>query len=198
MSSPSAESDDIALMHQVAGGDEVAFTTLYTQYHARVRNFFYGLSRNAPLSADLSQETFLRIWKFRQRYTSSGSFLSYLFGFARNIWLEQCRVQQKQFKSDLHNASGQALERFMAAPHPEPDTVARHAEINAHIFEALESLPNEQRMVFVLRSIEGLSLDEVAFVMQCPRNTVRSRQLLALKKMRRLLTRTYGHEEIRS
>ena len=196
MNQPPLESDDIAMMLMVSEGDEVAFATLYTRYHARVRNFFYGLSRNTASSADLTQETFLRIWKFRQRYATTGSFLSYLFGFARNIWLEHCRARKKQFDLEMRNATGKEMERFMAAPRLEPDIVAGHAEMNAHIFEALESLPEEQRMVFVLRSVEGLSLDEIASVMQSPRNTVRSRQLLALKKLRRLLSRTYGHEEI--
>lgn len=189
------EVEDIALMQKASMDDEAAFATLYTRYHARVRNFFYGLSRNAASSADLTQETFLRIWKFRRRYTNSGTFLSYLFGFARNIWLEHCRARQKQFNIELRGATGQEIERFMATPCPEPDALAGHAEMSTHIFEALEVLPEEQRMVFVLRSIEGLSLDEVASVMQCPRNTVRSRQLLALKKLRRLLSRAYGREE---
>ena len=185
---------DIDLMLLVREDDDITFSTLYLRYHGRISNFCFGLSRNRAASSDMAQEVFLRIWKFRHRYSNTGSFAAYVFGFARNIWLEHCRAKQKQFKIELLGALGNESDRFMATRLPEPDSAAGHAEIHEHIFEALDTLPEEQRMVFVLRSIEGLSLDEVASVMQCPVNTVRSRQIIALKKLRRLLGRTYGHE----
>ena len=52
---------------------------------------------------------------------------------------------------------------------------------------ALDGLPTEQRMAFVMRAIEGLSIEEIASAMQCPVNTVRSRKLLAVKKLRGVL-----------
>lgn len=188
------DSSDITLMLLVKEDDEVAFSALYLRYHARASHFFYGLSRNRSSASDMAQETFLRIWKFRHRYATTGSFPAYLFGIARNIWLEQCRARRKQFNIELHGAVGKEMERFMAKSQPEPDTMAGRSEIHEHIFQALDQLPEEQRMVFVLRSIEGLALDEVASIMQCPVNTVRSRQIIALKKLRRLLTKTYGNE----
>jgi len=188
------ESEDISLMKRVSGGDETAFSSLYAAYHSKIRNFFFSLTRNNCLSADLTQETFLRIWKFRERYSVSGSFLSYIFGFSRNIWLEQCRKNRRQYSSELDDASAIEIERFMAVPSPKPDTAADRTEINEKIFDALEELPDEQRMVFLLRSVEGLSLEEIAVVMQCPRNTVRSRQITALKKLRQLLMPAYGSE----
>jgi RNA polymerase sigma-70 factor (ECF subfamily) len=188
------EPEDINLMMQVSDGDETSFSTLYGRYHAKIRNFFFSLTRNTCVSADLSQETFLRIWKYRQRYTVTGSFPAYLFGFARNIWLEHCRKSHHKYVSELQKATALDIERFMATPVPEPDTAAGRTEINEHILDALDTLPEDQRVVFVLRSVEGLSLDEIAAVMHCPRNTVRSRQIIALKKLRRLLNPAYGEE----
>lgn len=188
------ELEDIALMKQVSDGDESAFSVLYARYHTKIRNFFFSLSRNSTVSADLAQETFLRIWKYRHRYAVTGSFQSYLFGFSRNIWLEHCRKNHHKYTSELQKASALDIERFMAVPTPEPDKAAGRTEINDHIFDALDSLPEDQRMVFILRSVEGLSLDEIASVMHCPRNTVRSRQITALKKLRRLLKPTFGEE----
>jgi RNA polymerase sigma factor (sigma-70 family) len=52
---------------------------------------------------------------------------------------------------------------------------------------ALDELPEEQRMVFVLRHIRGLSIEETAAALDCPVNTVRSRRILALRKLRTLL-----------
>ena len=186
--------EDLALMQAASNDDEVAFAKLYERYHGRVHQFVFGLTRDRSVASDLAQETFLRIWKYRHRYAQTGSFLSYLFGFARNVWLEHCRARKKQFSLELRDSTPRELNRFMGAGHHEPDAAANHSEIHEHIFDALELLPEEQRMVFVLRSVEGLSFDEIASVMQCPVNTVRSRQITALKKLRRTLTRVYGSE----
>lgn len=186
--------EDLHLMLLSSRDDEAAFATLYERYHGRVHQFIFGLTRDRSVASDLSQETFLRIWKFRHRYAQTGSFLSYLFGFARNVWLEHCRARKKQFSLELRNSTPRELGRFMGMTQPEPDAMAGRSEIHGHIFEALELLPEEQRMVFVLRSVAGLTFDEVASVMQCPVNTARSRQITALKKLRRTLVRTYGSE----
>lgn len=187
-------SDDISLMRRAANDDDQAFEVIYLRYHQRVNHFLHGLSGNASVGSDLAQETFLRMWRFRRRYTNSGSFASYVFGIARNVWLEHCRAQKKQFSLELRQSTPRELSRFMGAASPHPDTAAGHAEDRRQILAALERLPEEQRMVFVLRSIEGLSFEEVASVLQCPVNTVRSRQITALKKLRSTLKGVYSAE----
>jgi RNA polymerase sigma-70 factor (ECF subfamily) len=68
-----------------------------------------------------------------------------------------------------------------------PDHAAASEELEARIMKALDDLPEEQRMVFVMRVMQRMSLDDIAEVMQCPVNTVRSRKLLALKRLREAL-----------
>jgi RNA polymerase sigma-70 factor (ECF subfamily) len=68
-----------------------------------------------------------------------------------------------------------------------PDESASRSELEERILAALAELPDEQRMVFVMRTIQGLALDDIAAVLQCPVNTVRSRKLLAVKKLREAL-----------
>ena len=59
--------------------------------------------------------------------------------------------------------------------------------------KSLEELPEEQRMVFVMRNIEGLSLRDIAEALDCSVNTVRSRKILAVKKLRYLLSEFFAH-----
>jgi RNA polymerase sigma factor (sigma-70 family) len=68
-----------------------------------------------------------------------------------------------------------------------PDEQARLSELDDRIFAALDNLPEEQRMAFILRTVEDMSLEDIAVVMQCPVNTVRSRRLLAIKRLREVL-----------
>ena len=178
---------DIELMLEVSKGAEPAFAQLYERYHRRVQDFFYGLSRDSHTAADLCQETFFRIWRVRGRYAATGSFPSYLFTFARTIWLEHCRTLKKRNRLGYADTLETHRERLRSAPETEPDAQAGRSELRDHVFDALDQLPEEQRMVFILRNIEGLGLEEIACVMQCPVNTVRSRKLLAQKKIRETL-----------
>jgi len=175
---------DTELMIRVCKNDERAFREVYHRYQRRLLDFFYGMSRSTHTAQDLTQETFFRIWRLRAKYSPTGSFPAYLFSFARNIWLEHCRELKKRRRLGR-------LEMFDAAAHEmhteaihHPDQVAWRSELSDTIGEALQSLPEEQRMAFVLRNIDGLSLHEVGDVLQCPTNTVRSRKLLAVKKLR--------------
>lgn len=181
-----AQNEEIALMMRVRSGDECAFETLFNRYQRPLLNFFHSLSRNPCTARDLAQETFLRVWKIRMRYRASGSFPAYLFGIARMIWLESCRREQKTWRLGVR----QDEERLLDLPADDaacPAWQANRSELHGHLYAALEELPEEQRMVFVLRSIDGLSLEDIAAVLDCPVNTVRSRKILAVKKLRHLL-----------
>jgi RNA polymerase sigma-70 factor (ECF subfamily) len=184
---PCEGAPDTALMLRVRWGDEHAFSELYYRYHRRVMNFFYGMSRSVQMSEDLCQETFLRVWKLRRKYAATGSFPAYLFAFARNVWLEQCREIKKRQRLGARQSVDDEWQLVAASPSARPDTAAMRSEIEERIFDALDDLPVEQRMAFVMRAIEGLSIEEIASAMQCPMNTVRSRKLLAVKKLRGVL-----------
>lgn len=178
--------DDIVLMMRVRAGDESAFSVLFERYQRPLLSFFYGLSRNNSITKDLCQETFLRVWKIRKRYRATGTFPAYLFGVARLIWLESCRQQQKTWRLGARQDESR-LEELTADATACPAHLASRSELHGFIHAALDELPEEQRMVFVLRSIEGLSLEDIASILDCPVNTVRSRKILAVKKLRHLL-----------
>jgi len=181
------QASDIELMLRVRCSDDRAFAELYHRYYTKLLNFFYGMSRTAQTADDLCQETFLRVWKLRQRYAATGSFPGYLFSFARNIWLERCREMTRRRKLGVRQEVDELWHGVPAPARDYPDEAAARSELRERILDAVDRLPHEQRMVFVLRTIEGLSTEEIARVMECPVNTVRSRKLLAITKLRRAL-----------
>jgi RNA polymerase sigma-70 factor (ECF subfamily) len=187
--SPCDGAADTTLMLRVRWGDEFAFAELYRRYYRKVMSFFYGMNGDAQMSQDLCQETFLRIWKLRQRYSASGPFPAYVFAFARNVWLEQCRENKKRLRIGLQLEADEDAQLVAASASTHPDMAAERSELAQCIFDALDALPVEQRMAFVMRTIGGLSLSEIASAMQCPTNTVRSRKLLAINKLREALKR---------
>ncbi len=182
---------DVALMLRVCEGDESAFAVLHDRYQHRVLNFFFGMSGNAHTANDLCQETFLRIWKVRKRYKATGPFPAYLFAVARMIWLERRREQQKVWRLGVRLDADDGWD-VAADAGGNPDVRAARSEMQDRIFRALEDLPEEQRIVFVMRNIQGLSLEDIARSLDCPVNTVRSRKILAVKKVRHLLEKVFA------
>ncbi len=181
---------DVALMARVRQGDEAAFEMLHGRYQSKLLNFFYVLSRNSHTANDLCQETFLRVWKVRARYKATGSFPGYLFGIGRLVWLENCRALRKQTRLGIRHNIDETWEPA-ANPCELPDNRAARREMQDRILAALDELPEEQRLVFVMRNIKGLSLADIAAALDCPVNTVRSRKLLAIKKLRHTLSNVF-------
>jgi len=178
---------DTELMLKVREGDDLAFAELYNRYNRKLLDFFYGMGRDAQLAEDLCLETFARIWHLRRKYAATGSFPAYLFTCARNIWLEKCRYLGKQWRlGTARSIEAESIE-IAADAATRPDECASRSELDLQILAAIAELPEEQRMVFVMRTIEGIALDDIAAVLQCPVNTVRSRKLLAVKKLRETL-----------
>lgn len=186
-------SPDIAIMLKVRADDAGAFEELHRRYQRRVPGFFYGMCGNAQTAADLCQETFLRVWKVRRRYRATGSFAGYLFGIARMVWLESRRTARRAPKPGMDAVQAEAG-RWEPADDPAraPDACAARREAAEASFLALKHLPEEQRMVFVMRTLDGLSLEDIAAALDCPVNTVRSREILAIKKVRHLLSSVFA------
>ncbi len=194
--SQAQEIADIALMMRVRKGEADAFEALHERYQRRMLNFFYGMSRDASIADELCQETFLRVWQARRRYRATGSFPAYLFGIARMVWREHCRRQSRDWMLRERAFTSENAEPRVAA-RLAPDYVAVCGEVESHILAALQQLPEEQRMVFVMRTIRGLSLADIASAMDCPVNTVRSRKILGVKRLRHLLDALFHRHEDR-
>ncbi len=174
--------DDVEVMLRVRDSDRAAFAVLYERHATRVHRFFRGLGTDAHTSRDLGQETFLRIWQHRARYAATGSFPAYLLTFGRFVWLEHCRQLRKPGRRGT--PIDDIIDLLTSAPLTRPDALAACSELGASLGAALSQLPDDQRMAFVLQSIQRLTAEEAASVMQCPPNTARSRKILAIKKLR--------------
>jgi RNA polymerase sigma-70 factor (ECF subfamily) len=176
-------------MLAVRAGDLDAFETLHNRHQDKVLRFFYGLTGAPHVASDLCQETFVRVWRIRKRYQATSSFAAYLFGVARVVWMEHRRKVARLWKWESPGGLDTLDAATLLTP---PDEEAARRETAARIFAALEQLPEEQRIVFVMRTIEGLPLEDIATALDCPVNTVRSRKILAVKRLRFLLQELYG------
>jgi RNA polymerase sigma-70 factor (ECF subfamily) len=180
--------DDGALLLAVAAGDEDAFVQLYRRRSRGVYRFAYQMSGSATVAEEVVQDVFLALMREAGRFEPArGSFLSYLYGIARNHVLRQ----QRRRPLVALDARPDLVERLSAPDDPLAE--AERRETVATVRRAVQSLPPHYREAILLCDIEGLDYRDAALALECPIGTVRSRlaraRALLAEKLRERLTR---------
>jgi RNA polymerase sigma-70 factor (ECF subfamily) len=156
------------------------------QHVGTVYRYALRLARRSDLAEDLTQETMLRGWRRRDSLRDARLARVWLLRIATNIWNDQLR--RAKFKMAT-------LEREPPCPRRSPSMLSGERENVRLALEAMDELPPRQRQVIYLTSCEGLSISEVAKVLQTNASTVKSNLSLARKEMRRQLKDLY--DEVR-
>jgi len=192
---------DEALMEAYQRGDVRAFEHLLRRHRRPVYNFLYRQLGHGPLAEDLLQEVFLRVIRSAASYSPRAKFTTWLYTIARNLCVDQARraKHRKAASLDQPIRSDPGDQRTLQdlLPHDEApvDRRAMGTRLRASIQEAVAMLPDEQREVFLMRESLNMPFKEIAQVVQCPENTVKSRMRYALVSLRRQLEqyREFAH-----
>ena len=161
------------LMRRARAGDPDAFGALAARYRPRLERFARRLLRDPESARDAAQEALLRLWSKAHLYEPRGSFEAFLYTLATRVCL-------RAMTRERGHVSLEGL--------PEPQSSGRgELELGRMIAEALAQLPDDQRLAFVLSEYEGLSYEEIAAVLQCPKGTVGSRKHAAVRALRQNL-----------
>jgi RNA polymerase sigma-70 factor (ECF subfamily) len=166
------------LMLAYARGDASAFESLYHHYKGPLYRFFVRQCGNRALAEELYQELWMRVIRQREAYQHKARFSTWLYRIAHNLLLDHFRKGQPQFDDDT------ALETLSASDDSDPAAQYQVREQQARLLRCLQSLPAEQRQVFLLKEEAGLSLDEIAQVTGASFENVKSRLRYAIKKLK--------------
>jgi RNA polymerase sigma-70 factor, ECF subfamily len=178
------ESDE-KLMLRFQAGDARAFEVLVRRHRTPVFSFLLRLTGDRGRAEDLCQEAFLKVVKASAGWEERARFTTWLYAIARNLAVDESRRQSFRRTEPLEPAREDGSRRDEAASDdPLPDRAADAAMIRPRLEAALESLPPEQREVFLLREYSGLRFSEIAEVTGTPENTVKSRMRYALEALR--------------
>jgi RNA polymerase sigma-70 factor, ECF subfamily len=173
----SPENDrDADLMMQAATGSQDAFAEIVRRHQNGLLNFFVRMGAYGD-EEDLVQETFVRVYKYRNRYRPSARFKTFLYVVARHTWADRGR---KAMRREGLDASLQTDARIEDAAPDAADSAGMDMR------EALERLSPKLREVLVLNVYQGMRYQEVADVLGVPLGTVKSRINLALQELRKL------------
>ncbi len=185
VSGQSARSNDgeLSLLRKVAAGDRQAFQSLYVSYHRRLARFLTRLTRQYDVAEEIINDTLWVVWCKAPDFRGESQVSTWIMGIAYRRALKTLgRLRSTARQTALAVADAEVVTNSGA------DT----AELQEWIQHALEQLPLEQRMVLELTYFLGHSCEEIAQIMDCPVNTVKTRMFHARRKMRALLPQSGG------
>jgi RNA polymerase sigma-70 factor (ECF subfamily) len=183
-----AEKNDLDHVASVLGGNRNSFAPLVEQYQAGIYNYAYRYTHNREEAADLTQETFLRAFRFLDRYNSRYSFRNWLYAIATNACRDWARRMQGQntttlLPSDLDEEVNMSEDERNS----DPAELVVTSENTQALAQAIAQLPEDYRACLILFHIEGLSQAELCQILQLPLTVVKNRLYRARLRLRQML-----------
>jgi len=178
-----ASEDDAALMTRYSRGDLAAFTRLYERNKGALYRYLLRLTRDRAVTEDLFQEVWSRIVASRERYEPRAKFSTFLFSIGHNCFIDHYR-RSANAPALRAESLDSTVEELADLSHRGPERLAESAETAARFRAALESLPTEQREVFLLHEETGLNLEEIGRITGVGMETAKSRLRYAVAKLR--------------
>lgn len=183
--------DDAALAARVGGGDAAAFELLMRRHNRRLYRLARSMLRDAAEAEDALQDAYLAAYRSMGHFRAEASLATWLSRVVANQCLARLRRQARRDNIVPMVSLGGPDEE---EPHPMPASEAEtpdgalvRAELRAVLERKLDELPEAFRTVFVLRSVEELSVEETARSLDIPEATVRSRHFRARSLLRESL-----------
>lgn len=176
--------DDSALMLRYQDGDLSAFETLYRRHNDPLYRYLLRLCRHKDTAEDIFQDVWGKIVKARASYRPTAKFTTFLYRVAHNCFIDHLRRNKR------HSNSTELEAELYAHPGEQPETLTERSLAKERLSKALLDLPDEQRDTFLLHEEAGLSLDQIASVTGCNRETAKSRLRYAVNKLRAAIDET--------
>ena len=171
------EPSDVQLVAACRKGDASAFDALMRRHKDRIYNLAYRYLGNREDALDLAQEVFVKAYRNLDGFRGDAQVYTWLHAIALNLARNRTRdgARKGRNKSVSLDALTEAGAYDGASPGPSPSAEAMGHELEDVLQECLNELPDHYRLAFVLRTVEGMSYDEIAQALSCPKGTVKSR-----------------------
>ena len=173
------EQGERALLARVAARDAEAMRQLYQLYHRRLARFLVRLTTRYDLAEEIINDTFWVVWQHAADFREASQVSTWIMGIAYRRALKTLRRVRPE-----HTVDGELPEQI--------DEPWQQCELSEWLGVGLAKLPHEQRAVLELAYHAGHTCEEIAAIMQCPVNTVKTRMFHARRKLKDLLAALAG------
>lgn len=174
-------SDEIVLIGQVASGDITAFETLFRSYYPRLKRFLERMTRRPQLVDEIVNDTMLIVWRNADSFNLRSRLSTWIIGIAMRRSLKALERTDDAIDFDADAAE--------APEEAGPEARVLNLEKRTRLDRALESLSPQHRAVVELTYFEGCTYREIAGIVGCPVDTVKTRMFHARRHLKVLLAR---------
>ncbi len=183
------------LLERCRQGNELAWEALVRTYQGRVYGLAIHYLGDAEEARDVAQEIFVRIFRNLGDCTDAGRFVPWMLRIARNACIDH--IRRRKARPPARDLPVEEM-HDLASSTPGPDDVLDEHARRELVHEGIQALGALNREIIVLKDIQGLSLDEIAHILEIPLGTVKSRcnraRLELARKLNALTGRSYGAE----
>ena len=191
-----ASGDDAALARLAAQGDQDAFARIMRRYNQRLYRLAVSVMGDASEAEDVLQESYVRAFYAFATYSGAGSLGAWLGRIVRNEAIDRVRSRDSRrshvaIEAELGDPGQQPVveeTNLMTDVVIDPEALAANAELRRLLERAIQRLPEQFRTAFVLREVEGLSVEETAEYLSIPPATVKTRDHRARNLLRGYLS----------
>jgi RNA polymerase sigma-70 factor (ECF subfamily) len=169
---------ETSLLHRIAAKDRKAFEALYHRYDRRLFAFILKLTRRADMVEEILNDVLLAIWKGAGGYDGRSRPSTWIFGIAYH---KAAKALARRRPEPTGEPEAEPVD------FDEPESLLARRELRTVLGRALHALPAEQRAVVEMTYYYGLAYQEIATIMGCPVNTVKTRMFHARRRLREIL-----------
>jgi len=165
------------LMASIAKGDEDALEILVNRHQTSILNLTYRFIGDRTQAKDLAQEVFIRVWQSAKSYEPRAKFTTWIYRITANLCFNQLKSARgkRWFSFSRSNEeSVTTIEETLADKGPSAEDILVEKERSRQISQALQSLPDNQKMAVILKRYDELSYQEIAQVIGCSVSAVES------------------------
>jgi RNA polymerase sigma-70 factor (ECF subfamily) len=177
---PEKDQDQV-LVARIASGDSQAFEQLFTTYGERVFHYAHRLISDVTKAEEVTNDVMMEVWKTAARFEGRSKVSTWILGITRHLALNS--VRRKSFDTvDMDDVPGLADDALSSGALAHDQSVLKDA-----MRSALKNLSADHRDVVELTFFHGCSYQEIAEIVGCPENTVKTRMFHAKKQLQGLL-----------
>jgi len=165
------------LMARIGKGDQDAFEILVNRHQSSILNLVYRFIGDRTQAKDLAQEVFIRVWQSARNYEPKAKFTTWIYRITANLCFNELKSsrRRKWFSFNWSDEDGEhTFEETLSDSAPSAEDVLLEKERSRQISDALQSLPDNQRMALVLKKYDDLSYQEIAQIIGCSVSAVES------------------------
>lgn len=182
--------DTEKIILQIQKGDNNAFKILVEEYQQYAFKLAFRIVCNDEDAKDVVQESFIKIWKNMKTYKREIKFTTWMYKIITNTAIDKLRVIKRNNHVNIKDVS-QLLD-LMSNEHP--DIQFDNLETGQLIRTISESLPEKQKLVFILRDLQGMGSKDVEEVLDMNETSVKSNLYFARKAVREKLNKLISYE----